>query len=75
MLKAKGNQMKLPWSEQKKPCRHLEHDSFDDASVAGGAVGAETGVLGFAFDNTGFSVVCLPVLQLHSHKKQNDRKG
>ena len=68
--------MTLPWSEQKKPCLHLRQDSFEDVLVAGAAMGGENGFFGlgvgvaFAFANTGFSVVCLPVLHLHHRKKK-----
>lgn len=69
----KSIQMTLPWSEQKKPCLHLGQDSFEDELVAGAAVGGENGFfgvgVGVAFANTGFSVVCLPVLHLHHRKK------
>lgn len=59
--------MRLPWSEQKKPCRHLEQVSLEDAPAVELEEGAETGFfgLGAAFVNTGFSVVCFPVLHLH----------
>lgn len=55
----------IPCSEQKKPCRHLEQSSFDEVVFAGATKG--TGFLGLdaAFNITGFSVVCLPVLHLH----------
>lgn len=59
-------QMRLPWSEQKKPWRHLEQESFEDALVAKVETGAmEILGVGAAFAGTGFSVVCLPVLHLH----------
>jgi hypothetical protein len=51
---------------------HLGQDSFEDELVAGAAVGGENGFfgvgVGVAFANTGFSVVCLPVLHLHHRK-------
>lgn len=54
-----------PWSEQKKPWRHLEQESFVAALVAcGDEVGTVTGCLGAGLAKTGFSVVCLPVLHL-----------
>lgn len=58
--------MRIPCPEQKKPCRHRGQSSLDDASAA--KAGAGTGFLGLAgaFVNTGFSVVCLPVLHLHN---------
>lgn len=59
----------IPWSEQKNPCRHLEQDSFEDVPSPdiGACEAAGTVALGLvsAFFNTGFSVVCLPVLHLH----------
>lgn len=60
----------LPWSEQKKPCLHLGQDSLEDKLVAVAAAGVEIGFfwLGATFANTGFSVVCLPVLHLHHRR-------
>jgi hypothetical protein len=57
-----------PWSEQKKPCRHLEQESFVAALASGDEVGAATGCFGTDLARTGFSVVCLPVLHLHCKK-------
>ena len=54
-----------PWSEQKKPWRHLEQESFVAALACGDEVGTVTGCLGAGLARTGFSVVCLPVLHLY----------
>lgn len=54
-----------PWSEQKKPWRHLEQESFVEALACGDEVGTVTGCLGAGLAKTGFSVVCLPVLHLY----------
>lgn len=57
----------IPWSEQKKPWEHLGQDSFDVALVERVTAGLEVGIVLVAAGlfNTGFSVVCLPVLHLH----------
>ena len=62
-----------PWSEQKKPWRHLEQESFNVAAAL--ATGDEVGTviggcLGAGLARTGFSVVCLPFLHLHCKNKQ-----
>lgn len=63
-----------PWSEQKKPWRHREQESFVAASAAcGDEVGTVTGCLGAGLAKTGFSVVCLPVLHLYC-KRTNKKK-
>lgn len=66
--------MKLPWSEQKNPCLHLGQDSLEDKLVVVAAVGGGIGFFGLAvtFANTGFSVVCLPVLHLHQRRKTEE---
>lgn len=63
--------MRIPWSEQKNPCRHLGQDSLDIPTVPGIRVDEIGFGLAVGFFNTGFSVVCLPVLHLHLSKKKH----
>lgn len=68
-LRKEFKKSNLPWSEQKKPCRHLAHDSFPNVFVmedTGAGLGFFTAVDGL--DKTGLSVVCFPVLHLHSKR-------
>lgn len=65
---ARSRNIWIPWFEQKKPCRHLGQDSFDDALVEETAVG-EGMVFFFTGVITCLTVVCFPVLHLDHREK------
>lgn len=65
---ARSRNIWIPWFEQKKPCRHLGQDSFDDALVEETAVG-EGMVFFFTGVITCLTVVCFPVLHLWSQRE------